>query len=412
MISLNVRRLFSSSASVAAYPSLPIMALAGLLASAAAPYLLVSPALAQMPNAPPPAVGFFLAKKTPITQTQQFIGRIEAINRVNLVARVTAQLEETPFTEGAEVKKGDVLYRLEQPPFQALVDSSQATIAQYEALLRNAILTTKRAQSLLASPAGQQSSVDSALAQQQAYEAQLLGAKAQLKTSQINLDYTTITAPIDGKIGRNAVTVGNIVGPTSGTLTTIVSQDPMYVTFPVPSRQFLNLGTYYAGKGGFNSVRIKIRLPDGTLYSQDGKLDFVDPSVASSTDTVNLRGQIANPVNPDAKPGDINRRQLVDGEFITVLLEGVEPILALAIPRSAILSDQQGSYVYVVGDDNTVTQRRITLGQSTAAIATVSAGLNEGDKVVVDGIQRVRPGAKVTPSPAPDAPAIANAAGQ
>jgi membrane fusion protein (multidrug efflux system) len=411
MISLIMRRLFASSASVAARPSLPTLALAGLLASAAVP-LLVSPALAQMPNAPPPAVGFVVAKKTPVTQTQQFIGRIEAINRVNLVARVTAQLEETPFTEGTEVKKGDVLYRLEQPPFQAQVDSSQATISQYEALLRNAILTTKRAQSLLASPAGQQSSVDSALAQQQAYEAQILGAKAQLKTSQINLDYTTITAPIDGKIGRNAVTVGNIVGPTSGTLATIVSQDPMYVTFPVPSRQFLNLGTYYAGKGGFNSVRIKIRLPDGTLYAQDGTLDFVDPSVASSTDTVNLRGQIPNPVKPDAKPGDINRRQLVDGEFITVLLEGVEPILALAIPRSAVLSDQQGNYIYVIGDDNTVSQRRIQLGQSTAAIATVSAGLNEGEKVVVDGIQRVRPGAKVTPSPAPDAPAVTNAAGQ
>ncbi|CAM5762401.1 hemolysin D [Labrys miyagiensis] len=411
MISLIVRRFISSSASVAARRPARALALAALFASAALP-LSIAPASAQMPNAPPPAVGFIIAKKTPITQTQQFIGRIEAVNRVNIVARVTAQLEETPFTEGAEVKKGDMLYRLERPPFEAQVDSSQATIAQYEALLRNAILTTKRAQSLLSSPAGQQSAVDSALAQQQAYEAQLLGAKAQLKTSQINLDYTTITAPIDGKIGRNAVTVGNIVGPTSGTLTTIVSQDPMYVTFPVPSRQFLNLGTYYAGKGGFNSVRIKVRLPDGTLYGPEGKLDFVDPSVAASTDTVNLRGQLPNPANPDAKPGDLNRRELVDGEFVTVLLEGVEPILALAIPRSAVLTDQQGSYIYVVNDDNTVAQKRITLGQSTPAVATVSAGLNEGEKVVVDGIQRVRPGAKVTPSPAPDAPVSTNAAGQ
>jgi membrane fusion protein (multidrug efflux system) len=414
MIFLNVQRLISSSASVVASLSLPIPTLAGLavISALVVSPLTVSAAFAQAANAPPPAVGFIVAKRTPITQTQQFIGRVEATNRVNLVARVTAQLEETPFTEGAEVKKGDLIYRLEQPPFQALVDLSQATISQYEALLRNAVLTTKRAQSLLASPAGQQSAVDSALAQQQAYEAQILGARAQLKTSQINLDYTTIAAPIDGKIGRNAVTVGNVVGPTSGTLSTIVSQDPMYVSFPVPSRQFLNLGSYYAGKGGFGAVRIKIRLPDGTLYGQDGKLDFVDPSVAASTDTVNLRGQIPNPIKPESQPGDINRRQLVDGEFVTVLLEGVEPILALAIPRSSVLSDQQGNYIYVVGGDNTVAQRRVTLGQSTAAIAVVSAGLIEGEKVIVDGIQRIRPGAKVTPSPAPDVPAATSAAGQ
>jgi membrane fusion protein, multidrug efflux system len=369
-------------------------------------------AFAQMPNAPPPAVGFIVAKKSPITQTQQFIGRVEAINRVNIVARVTAQLEDASFTEGAEVNKGDVLYRLERPPFEALVEANQATISQYQALLRNAKLTTGRAQQLLATPAGQQSSVDSALAQQQAYEAQILGAEAQLKTSQINLDYTTISAPIGGKIGRNAVTVGNIVSPTSGTLTTIVSQDPMYVTFPVPSRQYLDLGSYYAGKGGVNAMRIKVQLPDGSLYGPEGKLDFVAPTIAAGTDTVNLRGQIANPIRPDSKPGDLNRRVLVDGEFVTILLEGVEPIQALAIPRSAILTDQQGSYVYVVGDDDTVSQRRVTLGQSNPAAAIISAGLNEGDKVVVEGIQRARPGAKVTPSPASAAPAASNAAGQ
>jgi membrane fusion protein, multidrug efflux system len=411
MMALIARHFFASGHRAASRPRLPVVVITGLLA-VAAPSFWSGSALAQMPNAAPPAVGFVVAKKSPITQTQQFIGRIEAINRVNIIARVTAQLEEAPFTEGAEVKKGDVLYRLERPPFEAQVESSQATITQYEALLRNAALTTKRAQSLLATPAGQQSSVDSALAQQQAYEAQLLGAKAQLKTSQINLDYTTIISPIDGKIGRSAVTVGNVVGPTSGTLITIVSQDPMYVTFPVPSRQFLNLGSYYAGKGGFASVRIKIRLPDGSLYGPEGMLDFVDPTVAAGTDTVSLRGQIPNPVNPDTKAGDLNRRPLVDGEFVTVLLEGVEPILALAIPRSSVLTDQQGSYVYVVGDDNLVSQRRVTLGQSTAVVATISAGLNEGDKVVVDGIQRVRPGAKVTPSPAPDTPAATNSVGQ
>ncbi|MDQ0475069.1 efflux RND transporter periplasmic adaptor subunit [Labrys wisconsinensis] len=381
------------------------------LAFAAALAAAAPPALAQMPGGPP-AVGVIVAKKQPVTQVQEFIGRIGAVNRVNIVARVTAQLEETPFTEGSEVKKGDVLYRLERPPFEAQVESSQANIAQYEALLRNATLTTQRAQQLLKTPAGQQSAVDSALAQQQAYAAQLLGAQAQLKTSQINLDYTTITAPIDGKIARNAVTIGNIVGPTSGTLTTIVSQDPMYVTFPVPSRQVLDLNAHYAGKGGFNAVVIRVRLPDGSLYGQTGKLDFIDPSVASSTDTIVLRGTMPNPLAANAKPGDLNARTLVDGEFVTVLVEGVEPIVALGIPRGAVLSDQQGNYVYVVGPDETVSQRRIQLGQSTPAIAMVSAGLDEGERVVVDGIQRVRPGIKVSAAPASPGPADPAKAGQ
>lgn len=370
------------------------------------------PALAQMPGGGPPAVGVIVAKKQPVTQVQEFVGRIGAVNRVNIIARVTAQLEEAPFTEGSEVKKGDMLYRLERPPFEAQVESSQANIAQYEALLRNATLTTQRAQQLLKTPAGQQSAVDSALAQQQAYAAQLLGAQAQLKTSQINLDYTTIAAPIDGKIGRSAVTVGNIVGPTSGTLTTIVSQDPMYVTFPVPSRQLLDINAHFAGKGGFNAVVIRVRLPDGSVYGQTGKLDFVDPSVASGTDTIVLRGTIPNPLTANAKPGDLNPRPLVDGEFVTVLLEGVEPIVALSIPRSAVLSDQQGNYVYVVGPDETVSQRRIQLGQSTPAVAMVSAGLDEGERVVVDGIQRVRPGIKVSAAPASPGPTVTAKAGQ
>lgn len=400
-----IRRVFSSEGTERSRP-LPVLALAAFLGTTA----LVAPAAAQMPNAGPPAVGIIVAAKMPITQTQQFIGRVEAINRVNIVARVTAQLQETPFTEGREVKKGEVLFRLEQPPYQAALDVNKALITQYEAQLRNATSTTERAQALLKTPAGQQSTVDAAVANQQALEAQILGAKAQLRTSQINLDYTTITSPIDGKIGRYAVTTGNIVGPNTGTLATIVSQDPMYVTFPVPSPQFLDLSKYYGSRGGFAAVRIKLKLPDGSTYDQEGKLNYVDPTIANGTDTVTLRGEITNPTVAGAKPGEINRRPLIDGEFVTVLLEGVEPIQVLAIPRGAVLTDQQGSYVYVVGKDDVAEQRRVQLGQTTPATAMVSAGLAEGEKVIVDGIQKVRPGAKVAPSPVPASPASGNGA--
>lgn len=363
-----------------------------------------SPALAQAP-AGPPVVGYVVAEKKPVTQIQEFIGRVEAVNKVNVIARVSAELQEAPFKEGTEVKKGDILYQLEKPPYEAAVESAKASVDQYAALLRNATLTTERYQKLLSGPAGQQSSVDSALAQQQAYEAQMLGAQAQQKTAEINLGYTTIRSPIDGKVGRLAVTVGNIVGPSSGTLTTIVSQDPVYVTFPVPSPTLLELGKMYASKGGFDAVILRVRLPDGSLYSEKGKLDYVDPSVASNTDTVTVRGTIPNPLGKSGKDG---LRPLIDGEFVTALVEGVEPVVALAIPRAAVLSDQQGDYVYVIGTDDVVTQRRIQLGQSTAAVAMVSAGLSEGEKIVTEGIQRVRPNLKVAPQPASPDPSKAN----
>src|ERR1700726_3739496 len=231
----------------------------------------------------PPAVGVFEATKRPIVETSEFLGRVEGVNRVNVVARVTAFLEKRLFNEGTEVKAGDELYRLERGPFEADLASKQAVVAQLQATLENAKLTTDRARTLLGGPAGQQSTYDAALANQRSLEAQVQSAQAQVQSSQINLDYTDIRSPIDGKIGRTAVTDGNVVSPSSGVLTTIVSQDPVYVTFPVPVRQALELRERYVTKGGFNAVVIKIRLPDGRLYDQTGQLNFVDNTVAQST---------------------------------------------------------------------------------------------------------------------------------
>jgi membrane fusion protein (multidrug efflux system) len=348
----------------------------------------------------PPAVGIVEAIKRPITETSEFLGRVEAVNRVNVVARVTAFLEKRLFIEGAEIKKGDELYRLERGPFEADLASKQAIVAQLQATLENAKLTTNRAQTLLGGPAGQQSTYDAAIASQRSLEAQVQSAQAQVQSSQINLDYTEIRSPIDGKIGRTAVTEGNVVNPGSGILTTIVSQDPMYVTFPVSVREGLALRTRYATHGGFNAVVIRIRLPDGRLYDQTGKLDFVNNTIAQSTDTFLLRGVIPNPPlhDPSTTGGPV--RELTDGEFVTVLLEGVQPVEVLAIPRSAVLSDQQGDYVFTVGADNKAVQRRIQLGQSTPTIASVIDGLSLGDKVIVEGLQRVRPGQPVAPGPA------------
>lgn len=381
-----------------------------VLALVCAALVAAAPAVAQQPPpARPPAVGIIKVGAQPVTPSSEFVGRVQAIERVNLVARVSAFLERRQFTEGAEVKKGELLYRLEQEPFQADVQAKQAAIAQVRAQLQNAgtILTRQRA--LMSSPAGQQARVDDATANQQALSAQLAGAQAQLRLAEINLGYTEIRAPIDGKIGRTAVTVGNVVGPGSGVLATVVSQDPMYVVFPVSARTALELRERYRAR---SAAVIKVKLPDGRLYAQAGALDFVDNTVTGTTDTITMRGVLPNPpiaggaaAGPGA--GAEVTRELVDGALVTVVVQDAQPVMALAVPRAAVLSDQSGDYVYTLDGENKVVQSRIKIGQSLPTTAIVASGLTAGDSVIVEGIQRVRPGLLVAPAPAEAPPGAA-----
>lgn len=364
-------------------------ALAGLAAA-----VMASAAAGQQAPPKPPAVGVVAAVRKPVTQSSEYVGRIQAIERVNLTARVAAFLDARLFTEGAEVKKDQPLYRLEQGPFQADVKAKEAAIAQLKAQLVNAQIVLGRAKALLNTPAGQQSTVDTATANASALEAQVLGAEAQLQQSEINLGYTDIRAPIDGKIGRTSVTVGNYVNPSSGVLATIVSQDPMHVVFGVSSRSAIALRDRSTEK----PIVVKIRLADGHIYGQTGTLNFFDNTVAGNTDTITVRGDLRNPLSEAKTAGAA--RELVDGEFVTVILEDAEPVEAVTIPRAAVLTDQQGDYVYVVDGDNKVQQRRVQLGPATPGIAAVMSGLNEGEHVVVEGIQRIRPGQPVSPGSA------------
>jgi membrane fusion protein, multidrug efflux system len=363
----------------------------------------VSAACAQAPGGPP-SVGIVRAQQTAITETSEFIGRVQAIDRVALTARVTAFIDQRLFVEGTEVKQGDLLYRLERAPFEAAVQQQEAAVADTSARLMNANIQLARVQSLLSTPAGQRSNVDDAIANQRSLAAQVLSAQAQLKVAQINLDYTEIRAPVAGKISRTSITVGNVVSPSTGPLASIVSQDPMYVLFPVASRALAEIQQRYADKGGTDAIVVKLRLPDGSVYDRDGKIDYVEPTVSATTDTILLRARIANPTRMKAEAGQPVERTLVDGAFVTVLVEGIEPVMALGIPRKSVLSDQQGDYVYVVGSDNKVEQRRIHLGQSTPTTAVVAGGLKDGEMVVTEGIQRVRPGIEVSPGPATPPP--------
>jgi membrane fusion protein (multidrug efflux system) len=365
--------------------------------------LAAAPALAQAPGGPP-AVGVVTVEQATITETSEFVGRVQAIQRVALTARVTAFQEERLFVEGTEVHAGDLLYKLERGPFEADVSNKEGAVADNSAKLLNATIQLNRAKTLLTTPAGQQSTVDDAVAAQRSQAAQLAEAQAALRQSRINLDYTEIHAPIDGQISRTSITPGNVVSPSTGPLAMIVSQDPMYVTFPVAVRLLTELRARYAGRGGLNAVQVRLKLPDGTPYDQSGKIDYVDPSVSPGTDTILVRAVIANPVRGTPAPGRLVERSLIDGAFVTVSVEGIEPVTALAIPRAAVMSDQSGNYVFVVGPDNKVARRAIQLGQSTAALAVIADGLKQGETVILDGLQRVRPGVQVAAGPSGPAP--------
>ncbi len=359
-----------------------------------------SAALAAPPGGPggPPAVGVEPVGHQAVTSSSDYIGRIQAVDRVALVPRVTAFLDKRLFDEGAEVKKGDLLYVLEQAPFQAAVLAQQGALEQAQSTVANAGVNFARQKALLSTPAGQKQSYDNALATARNGAAAVISAQANLQTAQIQLGYTEIRAPVDGRISATSVNEGNVVSPSSGTLATIVTQDPMYVTFPAASRDVLMLQKKYQDQGGLSAAAITLTLGDGTSYDQTAKLDYVAPSVSQNTDTITLRATVANPRRGGAQSSDgVSTRELVDGEFVTVTVADPHPVDHLVIPRAAVLSDQQGDYVFLLAAGNKAKRAGVSLGETVGAKAVVLSGLKPGDQVIVDGIQKLHDGITVSP---------------
>ncbi len=341
-------------------------------------------------QAPPPAVGVTAVVEKDVSSAFNFTGRVEAIDTVELRARVEGFLEKRLFTEGTEVKKGDLLFQIEQGPYQAQVDEIKANIAKAQAALDFAQIQEKRYADLVKRQAVPQQRLDEVNNQLAQSKADLMNQQAALEQANLNLSYTQVTAPISGKIGRSNYSVGNLVQPSSGTLATIVSQDPIYATFPVSARQLLEVqktATERQAEGGRFDFRL--RLPDGTMYAETGKVNFVGVQVDPSTDSVMVRATFPNP-----------KRTLIDGMLVGIVVETAKPTPSLVIPQAAILVDQVGPYVLIVDDQGKVEQRRIELGQGGGTTTTVTKGLKAGEKVIVDGIQKVRPGMTVQASDA------------
>jgi membrane fusion protein (multidrug efflux system) len=350
-------------------------------------------AIAQQPGQAVP-VGTVAAAKQPVTSAIDFVGRVEAIDRVDIRARVTGFLQEAFFKEGETVKEGAKLFQIDPAPFQAALQEAQGALLQAQSTLANASLQRARAEELVKSSATSVATRDERIATERNAQGSVAIADANLKTATINLGYTTITAPIAGRIGRAAVTKGNVVSPSSGPLVLIVSQDPMYVTFPVSQREFLRVRQENADKPGGDATSrdnliVKLRFADGSSYGQDGKIDFVDVTVNKGTDTVMVRARVANP-----------NGALTDGQFVRVAVQGNKPQEMIVVPQSALLADQEGLYVFVVIDGK-ATVKRVKTGPDVGTGIAIEQGLTGGEQVVVSGLQSLRPGAPVVASPIP-----------
>jgi membrane fusion protein (multidrug efflux system) len=343
------------------------------------------------PGAPPPGVGVITVKQGDVTVGASFVGRVVAVNAVDLVARVEGFLEARQFTEGQDVKTGDLLFQIEQDVYQAQVDQAAANLASAQATANNAKIQADRAQSLVRTNDVSQATLDDRNATLASANASVLQMQAALTIAQINLGYTQVKAPVDGRISIANFDVGALVQPASGTLATVVSQDPIYVTFPVPTSVYLRVHQRQPDSIAIADVPVAVHiiLSDGTAYPEIGKIDYSAVEVDQGTDTVTIRAEFANP-----------KRELIDGAFVQVTVEDTRPQQGIVIPQAAVLTDQAGKYVLIVDADKKAQQRRVTLGsEQSGGRVVIAQGLNDGDTLIVEGLQKARPGQPVTATP-------------
>ena len=345
------------------------------------------------PKAPAPvevSVAEVICKQ--IGDSDEFTGRLEAVNAVEVRPRVSGYLQSVHFKEGAIVRRGDLLFQIDPRPFQAEVDRLKGDLSQAKAQRSRAQSDFARAERLHNNDGMSAEEYDRRAAVRNEAEARIASTEAALRGAELNLEFTRVTAPITGRVGRAEITEGNLVESGAAQvkpLTTLVSLDPIYVYFDVDEQTFLKYArvtrNHGASSGDLRSAAL-LGLADEDGFPHLGQVSFVDNQVSSSTGTIRLRATFAN-----------KNLALTPGLFARIRLQGGGAHSGCLAKDEAVVTDLNQKYVFVLGKNNTLTYRPVKLGPMTEGLRVVRDGLHEGDVIVVNGLQRVRPGAAVTP---------------
>ena len=335
---------------------------------------------------PAPAVSVYSIKAQPIGGYREFIARTEAFKEADLRARVEGELIERHFREGSNVEKGQVLLKIDPAAYQAALSAAKADLSSRISGEENAQRNLKRANDLIDDGYISQSDYDRLTTEESQAKSAVKAAEASLEKAELDLSYTTITAPFSGRIGKVNYNVGNIVGPTSNPLATLIISDPIFVSFQVEESFYI---TYLQEHQGARTAKeaefeLSLRLPNNTEYPEKGQLNFSDTKIAQGMGTVELRTVFPNPHNI-----------ILPGLFVTLIVETLDKEEMALIPQAAVQENQQGKFVLVVGADNKVKQRHVVLGRRINAMWVVEKGVAIGEKVIVEGLQKVRAGVEV-----------------
>ncbi|WP_109481603.1 efflux RND transporter periplasmic adaptor subunit [Paraburkholderia sp. C35] len=346
---------------------------------------------------PPPQVSTVKVQAQSVPLERRFVGRLSPYYSANVTARVSGVLLKRNYTEGAQVRAGQLLFEIDPVFYRAQLDNDLAILAEDRATYINDHITAMRNRKLLPVGSVSQQTVDNSDAAERSAAAKVKADEATVQSARIALDYTRVTAPIGGIAGQQQVTAGAVVG--SGTtdaggngtlLTTIQQIDPMYVNFTISSADLSTLQESQTGGkvdlSQQNDVSVRISLPNGTPYGSAGALDFSDVTVNASTGAVNLRALVANP-----------RRQLLPGMFVALTVDFGKQNNVFLIPQQALVRDTTGGYVLTVGGDNKVTRKDVETRNSLGNNWIVTHGLNDGDEIIVEGVQKAHEGAPVKP---------------
>ena len=367
----------------------PLLLLLPLLGSLA---LAPPPAAAQAGGAPPVTVAHPLQRE--VVDWDEFTGRFEAEKRITVQAQVSGILDAVHFTDGQIVEQGALLFVIDPRPYQAAVDGARAAVARTESQLTLADLDLSRAERLLATNAIAREEVDSRRATRKGAAADVAAARAELRSAELNLEFTRVTSPITGRVSRGLVDVGNLVVGGAGTatsLTTVVSLDPIRFVFDASESEYLRYIRSGAQRPDANQSRdqrrmVYVKLLDETEWTRTGYVDFVDNEFNEGTGTIRVRARFDNPDG-----------LLLPGIFGRLRVPATTPYQALLVPDAAVVSDHSSKLLMVVGEDGSVQPRKVVLGPLHEGLRVVRSGVAPADLVIIEGLLRARPGAKVTP---------------